>query len=169
MQDAGYKECGGCNEVKPFEKFYRDRKRTDGRQTRCKRCQSSEGRAWRLANKAHAASLGRRWDENNREKRREKAREWRKANPGKATEHAAKARRRNPEKVRARKLVHRAIERGTMQKPHGCSLCGKEPPERLLQAHHPDYSKPLDVEWLCPRCHGLVHRKELDDPREFDA
>lgn len=26
-----------------------------------------------------------------------------------------------------------------------------------MQGHHPDYSKPLEVEWLCPRCHGARH------------
>lgn len=30
-----------------------------------------------------------------------------------------------------------------------CEVCGAMPTE----AHHPDYSKPLDVEWLCPTHH----------------
>ena len=36
-----------------------------------------------------------------------------------------------------------------------CELCG----DKNSQGHHPDHSKPLDVVWLCPRHHGIVHRK----------
>ncbi|MHC4647806.1 MAG: hypothetical protein ACYTBJ_20275 [Planctomycetota bacterium] len=34
-----------------------------------------------------------------------------------------------------------------------CEKCGAEPTE----AHHEDYSKPLEVIWLCPRCHKREH------------
>ncbi len=32
-----------------------------------------------------------------------------------------------------------------------CSDCG----ETKVEAHHEDYSKPLDVEWLCKKHHKL--------------
>jgi len=34
--------------------------------------------------------------------------------------------------------------------------CGKQ---CLAHGHHPDYSKPLNVVWLCRECHKAVHRK----------
>jgi hypothetical protein len=56
-----------------------------------------------------------------------------------------------PEHVRARKRLHRAIERGDIARPSSCSECGVAcKPE----AHHEDYSRPLDVAWLCALCHG---------------
>ena len=38
--------------------------------------------------------------------------------------------------------------------PQPCEVCGES-----AQRHHDDYSKPLEVRWLCTRHHGEVHRK----------
>jgi hypothetical protein len=38
--------------------------------------------------------------------------------------------------------------------PEPCSVCGNEKAEM----HHPDYGRPLDVEWLCRSCHLVVHK-----------
>ncbi len=37
--------------------------------------------------------------------------------------------------------------------PELCRCCGAGSAE----AHHFDYTRPLDVVWLCRRCHTLVH------------
>lgn len=34
-----------------------------------------------------------------------------------------------------------------------CQKCGAQKSEK----HHPDYSRPLEVEWLCRRCHRAAH------------
>lgn len=39
-----------------------------------------------------------------------------------------------------------------------CSVCGSV---LNVQAHHPDYSKPLEVIWLCTPCHADEHRNML--------
>lgn len=36
-------------------------------------------------------------------------------------------------------------------RPAACQHCGRSPSR--LTRHHPDYTEPLIVEWLCQRCH----------------
>jgi hypothetical protein len=60
------------------------------------------------------------------------------------------------EKVRARKILKRRIEQGEILKPLLCSSCGKC---TTLHGHHHDYSKPVDVVWLCLECHSKIHWK----------
>ncbi len=62
------------------------------------------------------------------------------------------------EKSRARALVNSAIRRGKLEK-QVCSLCGAK-----AQAHHRDYSKPFEIEWLCQVHHGQRHWKPIDTP-----
>lgn len=54
----------------------------------------------------------------------------------------------------ARLAVRRAIESGAMLR-QPCEKCGAEP----AHGHHDDYSKPLDVRWLCPVHHREHHAK----------
>lgn len=61
----------------------------------------------------------------------------------------------NPHKIKARWLVHGALETGKLVKSP-CEKCGNT----KVQAHHDDYSKPLDVRWLCHPCHCKEHGHE---------
>lgn len=61
--------------------------------------------------------------------------------------------------------VHRAIKAGRLVRPDRCERCGEDPGKAkdgrpLVQAHHEDYSRPLEVRWLCTLCHALEHRKQ---------
>ncbi len=51
------------------------------------------------------------------------------------------------------RLVHDAVEDGTLTRLDACELCGA----RAAFAHHEDYYRPLDVIWLCGPCHARVH------------
>lgn len=42
-----------------------------------------------------------------------------------------------------------------------CRECGSQD----SQKHHADYSKPLEVEWLCRDCHEKLHKAEADAVR----
>jgi hypothetical protein len=57
---------------------------------------------------------------------------------------------------RAQSAVYRALKSGALVKPDACEECGlpaSEAGKRGLHGHHADYDKPLEVRWLCPKCH----------------
>ena len=66
----------------------------------------------------------------------------------------------NPEKKRAHSAVRRAVANGRLVIPPKCESCGKG---RKLQAHHEDYSKPLEVKWNCSTCHNRIHRRTVPE------
>lgn len=61
------------------------------------------------------------------------------------------------QRVEARNKVKTAVRNGTLVRPSKCGECGAA--AGRIDAHHPDYNKPLEVEWLCPSCHGKKHTK----------
>lgn len=61
----------------------------------------------------------------------------------------------NPEnkiKVAARKKLRHEVKMGRIV-PSPCAKCGSSE----IQGHHADYSQPLNVTWLCAKCHAQEH------------
>lgn len=74
-----------------------------------------------------------------------------------AMQRARKAyRQRSPERRAAQIMVGNAVRDGRLipwpacSHPEGCECT-------TVEAHHPDYSRPLDVVWLCQTHHKQVH------------
>lgn len=61
---------------------------------------------------------------------------------------------RNKEKTRAHSLLNYHLRKCHVQKLP-CAICGN----KKALAHHHDYSKPLDVVWLCRTHHAEEHAK----------
>ena len=59
-----------------------------------------------------------------------------------------------PEKRKAQGILAYAIQSGKIKRPSVCSLCNIQ---CIPEGHHPDYSKPLDVIWVCKDCHTGIH------------
>lgn len=68
-----------------------------------------------------------------------------------------KLREKYPEKARARSLLSNAVCDGKIVRPSQCSLCGFS--NGIIEGHHPDYSKPLEVVWVCKSCHIMIHNR----------
>lgn len=80
---------------------------------------------------------------------------------GRSVEDVAKWREKHPLKASAHQKVRHAIKTGKLIK-EPCKICGKEPAE----AHHQDYTKPLEVMWMCKAHHEAWHRCFLTDDAE---
>lgn len=77
-----------------------------------------------------------------------------------AFEHACRYRAKHPQKWNAQLTAREAIRVGKIKRPDHCQRCG------LIcspQAHHEDYSKPLDVLFLYERCHKAIHLADRRD------
>ena len=63
---------------------------------------------------------------------------------------------------RAGHLVEKAIKKGILSTKVLCEECEKPKVFKNgrsgIQAHHDDYSKPLEVRWLCQECHHEWHK-----------
>jgi len=56
-------------------------------------------------------------------------------------------------RIKARNVIGHGIRDGKITR-EPCEVCG----EKKTEAHHHDYDKPLDVKWLCRKCHLDEHK-----------
>lgn len=122
------KTCTKCRETKPLGEFY-------GRSASCKVCTCARVAAHRKANHAKVCAYDR--ERSKRPERKAKASSYQRAMTA-----------RNPERKKARTAVSNAVRDGRLRRKP-CMYCGK----LRVHGHHHDYSKPLEVEWVCFRCH----------------
>lgn len=146
---AGLRRCSACNHEKPVAAFYA---RKDGRMNfLCRQCRDARNSIYRLTPKSK--ELQRLNRINGTISDLVKATRLRKAKL---------AAQRFPEQQYAKRKVRTAISNGSLVRPPTCQQCGGGRPLRdgraFIHAHHEDYSRPLDVIWLCPPCHTAIHR-----------
>lgn len=117
-------------------------------------------RLWNLNNRDRVRSNWLRWFKNNEEKFKrmsaEKYKVFCKTERGKKLMalYQKTYAKKYPEKRNARLIVFRAVKSGKIKKLP-CQVCG----ESRVEGHHPDYSKPLSVKWLCKKHHIAEHKK----------
>lgn len=148
------KRCRGCGETKPLGEFYAHPMMGDGYLNHCKVCKRED------ANRRRAVKvLDPAWVQRELERSREKRKRLVASPPPpeRRREFSRRSRERYPDKNKARSIFWMALRRGELVRPEACEDCGAV---GRIHGHHPDYAKPLEVEWLCPPCHGLRHRKE---------
>ena len=143
------KQCKKCLRVKSLCEFYRHPQMSDGHLNKCKECTRADVQDNRSENVDYYKNYDRkRYDSG--------------GSRGSPTSESIKRGRKrwsdsHRKERNAHLRLHRAIECGAVVRPPVCSGCGKR---RMVDGHHSDYSKPLEVTWLCKECHGKTWRKE---------
>ena len=144
------KKCYICKEekTKSLDNFYADKSRSSGLSSNCKKCYRTS-----KYNPIKAKERVKRYRLKYPEKNRELYRLSYIKGKKQKQEYKKKWYLLNKHKVRAHRLVGRALKNGLLLK-ESCSKCGTI----RSVAHHEDYSKPLEIIWLCQRCHVIHHR-----------
>lgn len=145
--------CGKCDSAKSPEEFYVSNR------SRCKECVKAAVRA----NRKRRAQYYRKYDRMRFQtdpKIRARHKRYQASEAGKQS--MLKSRRkwmeRHPERRAAHITLGNAVRDGKINKPDRCEACGDR--HKRIHGHHEDYRKPLDVTWLCPPCHRLIHHPE---------
>jgi|SRR5579884_1196655 len=107
------------------------------------------------ANRQAILDADREYRRANREKTRETKRMWRERNPGRTAVFNGRWVAANEERAalihRAQARVAHALKLGLLKRPAACDECGAS--GVVIEAAHADYTRPLDVRWLCRPCH----------------
>jgi len=138
------KKCSKCQKEKEFLDFYKDKRTPTGLKAQCKTCHTEGG--IRTRDKDKKRQYNQAFMSRDRAKTPEKYRN---------RERVQSHKRDNCEKRKARQVMNSAIRSGKLRRADACNRCGMI---KKLTGHHYDYTKPLDVEWLCYSCHGKEHR-----------
>lgn len=88
-------------------------------------------------------------------KERARARKYRERNKEKGVLRQRDYRRKDKIRAKAHRDLSRAVMEKKIIKPEHCQLCGKNKP---LDGHHNDYTKPLQIVWVCRLCHRKIHQ-----------
>jgi len=133
------KVCSSCKVEKSKSDFQVRRESKDGLTASCKACLKIRDR------------------NRENESRRQKRREYQKTEAGKqAHKRAMDAyHKRYPMKYASHVITGNAIRDGKLIQASECSVCKST---EKIEGHHDDYTKPLEVRWLCEPCHKEWHR-----------
>jgi hypothetical protein len=136
------KKCFKCGGVKNIDEFYAHPQMADGHLGKCKECTKRDVYMDRVNNpeKLKERDRIRGQTEHRREQYRDQGR---------------KSRERHKEKYAAHYLTSNAIRDRRLIRGR-CEVCGSD---EKVEAHHPDYMRPLEVRWLCFNHHREIHDK----------
>lgn len=157
------KVCQVCRVSKELEQFHADKRGSQGRSNRCRSCASEYAKVYYSLNKEQIKATSREYRGSNAGNIKRKIKEWLSTEGGKAKTAAVKKKHRQkyPDRHTARKLLRLAVKSGDVVRGEVCETPGCSSAAGL-EGHHVDYTRPLQVVWLCKPCHTAVHRRNYE-------
>ena len=143
------KACRCCGDHKEFILFPLEKRNKDGRAARCRECEYKRFSIWAKGD--------------GRKKRKSSVLKYQATEKGKQAKKRAgkkfanRDRESSPLKYLAHKKLASYVRNGRIIKPDSCETCGLS--DVRIHGHHDDYAKPLEVRWLCSKCHTKWHKE----------
>lgn len=145
---AVIKTCNKCGEIKELTEFYRSSISNSGLCPACKQC----AKKYRDENKEKINFYSKEYRKTDACKIAKKKYQQTEAGRAGQREGHKKYQAKHPEKRYAQIKANNAIRDGRLFR-QPCGTCGN----KKVEAHHEDYSKPLEVVWLCKKHHLERH------------
>lgn len=143
------KRCRTCHEHKRPEEFPRHNGAHDGRRSACRRCLLTERYRPYIENPEQRA----------RRANRERGARWQRKHLEALERYVA----RYPHRDRCRRQTYQALRSGKLQRADRCQVEGCTS-AKCVEAHHHDYSKPLEILWCCAAHHRQGHAQGFIRP-----
>lgn len=145
--------CKRCERLRPSDKFYDEPLKVSGKKGTCKDCFNAQGKTFRQAHKVQKRGRDWLWRRLHPDRVAAKDARYHQRYPGLRGARTDAWQAKYPERRRAHIIVQGAIRTGRLIRPSQCVDCGHS---GRIEGHHPDYSKPLEVQWLCKPCHAML-------------
>lgn len=176
-------KCSKCCVEKPLCDFYENRHTRSGYFARCKACIKARQNAWNRTEEGKTSLT--KFKAQNKEKQRAYVAAYGRSEKGKLSRRKFRSSERGKE-IRKQYLLRRYGGKSNFQKSFRAMMDASETPQKITawskanhaikrgelvrqpcacgntrsEAHHEDYSKPLEVIWLCASCHGKLHHQK---------
>lgn len=134
------RRCYRCKKIKDISLFANDKSRSLGKSYICSICQKIRSRLRGRSSYVKRSEYFKKYRQEHQDKLRQQYDYWKS---------------RNKEKISAHSKARYAYVHGKIIKTP-CAVCG----DINSEMHHPDYSKPLKVVWLCRKHHGQTRKKQ---------
>ena len=146
------KKCFKCGEIKPLMEFYKHSRMADGHLNKCKECNKKDTKKNYVKRRDYYLAYDKK--RNSDISRLIARRRYLQEHPEIKKKSIENYNERYPQKYAAHIIAGNAINRNKIKRSP-CEKCGRID----VEAHHDDYSKPLDVRWLCRKHHYEEHGK----------
>lgn len=149
------KVCKKCGLEKDLSEFYKKPRMADGHLNHCITCVKAYEKERRVKAADHLKAYEQ--ARKNLPHRVQARKQYAKTDVGKVAHKKAMDtyNKKFPMKYASRNIVSHALKTGKLVKSEHCSECGSN---EKIEGHHDNYLEPLNVRWLCEKCHKKWHR-----------
>jgi len=149
------KKCSNCLEIKSLQSYYNKKNGLHGKHAECKNCLCMKNKIWKEKNPEKVKINNENYYEKLNSQYKTSAFRGHAKQIGNTLEGFNRYAQRKMKNLAA-SLINYGLRCGYIIRKTECEKCGEK---GIIEGHHSDYSKPLEVVWVCIECHAKLHTR----------